>query len=174
MGTIPVLIAIDAESIYNDRSIDVNDNDPSKPTFLDQQQANTNIVMMTNPKSRGSVNNAELKIKAKTSNTIQWRAGTFSLGSEWHTVLYECVVHSGAHLIRGTDFVVSPFKVPVPNDGQEKHPLEITDEKVHTAYWTTLADEEGLVIYTFKFAIYDRDLNLKGYYSWDPSIEITA
>ncbi|WP_424101256.1 AidA/PixA family protein [Moorena producens] len=169
---INVLIGIDADSIFNDRDIPIS-NEPNHPTHLSLEQVNANIVMMTNPQSRGSVNNAELRINTYTSDTIQWRAGTFSLGSEWHTVLYECVVTAGANLIHETEFIVSPLTVPVPSESGNH--LAISSELIHSDYWTTTTtDEPGCVTYTFKFAIYDRGLNVKGYYSWDLFMQISV
>jgi hypothetical protein len=64
------------------------------------------------------------------------------------------------------------MKVPVPSESGNH--LNISSEEIHNAYWTATANAPGLVTYHFQFAIYDRGLNVKGYYSWDPFIHISS
>lgn len=162
---IDVLIVIDAETIL--RTYGTN-TDPTKPA----QIAGERVYMITKKADVISGNaGSELKIAARTLDVVRWRETSLSLNADYDAILYKFVVGSGGTLISPPEAMEVNVNTPLPDPANPLHPKTQT---IKSYFWSSTVLGAGDVAYHFMFMIVDRDGKVKGYYSWDPYIHITA
>ena len=162
---IDVLIAIDAETIIAQFG---KNTDPNNPVAV----TNANLIFMIAKQAdevTGSAGN-ELKIAARTLDTIRWRETTLSLNADYDAILYAFDATSGGDLISPPVPLLAQVKTPLPNPRDPTHP---TSQTIESYFWNCTVLNAGDVTYHFRFMIVDRDNSVQGFYWWDPFIHIT-
>lgn len=162
---IDVLIAVDTETIISKYG---TNSDPDKPV----QITDPSLIFMITKSADAVSGNAgnELKIGAKTLDTIRWRETSLSLNAVYSAILYKFVATSGEDLISTPIPLLAKDETPLPDP---KNPTVPKTQTIETYFWNSTVLNPGDVTYHFNFLIIDRSGNIQGYYWWDPFIQIT-
>lgn len=113
----------------------------------------------------------ELKINAKTMDTLRWRCTTTSLNAAYTGMLYKYFALRGDDLLSTPVPLTAQVTTPLPNPADPLHPARQT---INSSFWSATVLAEGEVTYAFCFMIMDRDGKFLGAYKWDPFISITS
>ncbi|MCL2578185.1 MAG: inclusion body family protein [Defluviitaleaceae bacterium] len=169
-SVINVFIYIDTESLlkkYPNPSKDQNN-----PTGIDHNQGYMFVTGATNVKSQGT---GDLEFTAKIGDFISMYAASSTDNFDDAVLLYGIKRFSGDNVL--SDFTNNVFtrKVPIPSSSSSSVlPARIVDRD----FWSYDArvQRAGREGYMVKFALYTRDgngqISLKGYYCWDPYINV--
>jgi hypothetical protein len=162
---IDVLIAVDTETVISKYGTNT---DPDNPV----QIKDPSLIFMITKSADAVSGNAgnELKIGAKTLDTIRWRETSLSLNAVYSAILYKFVTTSGQELISTPIPLIAKDQTPLPDP---KNPTVPKTQTIETYFWTSTVLDPGDVTYHFNFMIVDRSGNIQGYYWWDPYIQIT-
>lgn len=162
---IDVLIAVDTETIISKYG---GNADPDKPV----QITDPSLIFMITKSADAVTGNAgnELKIGARTLDTIRWRETSLSLNAIYSAILYKFVAVSGDDLISPPVPLLAKDQTPLPDP---KNPTVPKTQTIETYFWSSTVLNPGEVTYHFNFLIVDRDGKIQGYYWWDPFIQIT-
>jgi len=161
--TIDIQVTFDADSILkHDTTPSTNPNEP--------RSVNSKYVFMVVADDEAVSGNggSTLTVKAETDDTIRWRETT--PGVDYSTILYAFKATTGEELITTPQPVTSEVTVPLPNKDNLTEPGR---QKIKDFFWNCIAQTPGNVIYHFNFMIVSRSGKIKGYYYWDPYINIT-
>lgn len=162
-----VLIAFDAETLLE--MIPNPSLDPKNPTFI--RDADKVIFMLTKRGDTISGHGAsELNFIANSSDIIRWRETTLEGNTGLNVQLYNYYISKGQDLITPPSMQPISVIIPVPNPSDPGKPKNF--QKVADYLWQSTALDTGNVVYTFFFAILNRDGSPLGYFSWDPYITI--
>ncbi|MDB6183168.1 inclusion body family protein [Paracoccus fistulariae] len=113
----------------------------------------------------------ELKITAKTMDTLRWRCTSMSLNAAYSGMLYKFFALKGGSLISKPQPLDAQVTTPLPNPADPTQPGAQT---ITSAFWSATVLAQGEVTYTFCFMILDRTGKPLGYFKWDPFISITT
>ena len=162
---IDVLIAVDTETIIAKFGTNA---DPNKPV----QITDASLIFMITKTADAVSGNAgnELKIGAKTLDTIRWRETSLSLNAVYSALLYKFVAVTGGDLISPPIPLLAEEQTPLPDPSNPTVPKTQT---IKTYFWNSTVLNPGEVTYHFNFMIIDRSGAIQGYYWWDPFIQIT-
>lgn len=162
---IDVLIAVDTETIISKFGTNT---DPDKPV----QVTDSSLIFMITKSDDAVTGNAgsELKIGAKTLDTIRWRETSLSLNAIYSALLYKFVPTAGGDLISPPIPLLAQVQTPLPDPSNPTIPKTQT---IESYFWDSTVLSPGNVTYHFNFMIIDRSGNVQGYYWWDPFIQIT-
>lgn len=162
---IDILMAVDADTIISSYPPGT----PSKPTPIDETMIYLIVRQENGVFGEGT---GELKVTARTLDTLRWRETSLSVNATYSAILYKYAPVGGKQNILSTPYpVVAEVKTPLPVPGNLLHPATQT---INSFFWSAQAIAEGEITYAFNFMLTDRDNIVQGYYSWDPFIQVTA
>jgi hypothetical protein len=170
-SVINVFIYIDTESLlakYPNPSID-----PNKPTGIDHKQGYMFVTGAVNSKNQGT---GDLEFTAKVGDFVSMYAASSSNNFDDAILLYRIARFKGDTVLSDFSNNVFTRKVPVPSSSSSSVlPARIVDHD----FWSYDARvlRTGSEGYTVNFALYTRNnstgqIELKGYYYWDPVINV--
>lgn len=165
---IDVLASIDAETIA--ATYGKNNTDPNHPRQVDQKYIHMVVKDASALKGQGG---GELEIQAFTLDEIRWRSTSLTLEGSYDVLFYGFVATEGAKLISKPEPRLVTVKSLLPDPD---NPLKPTIQTTQNYFWECTVEQQGEVTYHLQFMIYERssgNLNLVGYYWWDPFIKIT-
>lgn len=162
---IDVLVAVDADTIISKYGTNTDANNPVQIT-------DSSLIFMITKQADAVSGNAgnELKIGAKTLDTIRWRETSLSLNAAYSALLYKFVASSGGDLISPPIPLLVEVKTPLPDPSNPTTPKTQT---IESYFWNSTVLKAGSVTYHFNFMILDRTGAVQGYCWWDPFIRIT-
>lgn len=162
---IDILMAVDADTIVSRYGAGT----AATPASIDESMI---YLIVRGDQGMFGQGTGELKVAARTLDTLRWRETSLTLNATYSAILYLYQVKGGQTDILSTpEPVVAEVNTPLPNPGDLLHP---STQTVNNYFWTAQAVAPGEVTYTFSFMIVDRDNVVQGYYSWDPFIQVTA
>ncbi|UQI42246.1 AidA/PixA family protein [Vreelandella venusta] len=162
---IDILMAVDADTIISNSPPGTS----SKPTSIDETMIYLIVRQENGVFGEGT---GELKVTARTLDTLRWRETSLSANATYSAILYKYEPIGGEQGILSTPYpIVAEVKTPLPVPGDPLHPVTQT---INSYFWSAQAVAEGEITYAFNFMLTDRDNIVQGYYSWDPFIQITA
>ena len=162
---IDVLVAVDTDTIISKYGTNTDSTNPVQIT-------DPSLIFMITKQADAVSGNAgsELKIGAKTLDTIRWRETSLSLNAVYSTLLYKFVSSSGEDLISPPTPLLAEVQDPLPDPSNPTSPKTQT---IESYFWNSTVLKAGNVTYHFNFMILDRTGAVQGYYWWDPYIQIT-
>ncbi len=160
---IDILIVIDAEGLV----ADYPPGTAASPTMIDKPLI---YMMVRQGNADFGEGTDELKITARTEDTIRWREATLSLNGDYVAMLYDFFALRGADLISKPEPLVATVKAPLPNPA---NPLQPGTQAISNYFWTSTVLSPGETTYAFRFAVMDRHGAVQGYFAWDPFIKIS-
>ncbi len=162
---IDVLIAVDADTIISKYGTNTDADNPVQIT-------DTSLIFMITKQADAISGNAgnELKIGAKTLDTIRWRETSLTLNAAYSTLLYKFVAAAGGDLISAPIPLLAEVQTPLPDPANPTSPQTQT---IESYFWNSTVLKPGNVTYHFNFMILDRTGAVQGYYWWDPFIQIS-
>ncbi|MCG8345653.1 MAG: inclusion body family protein [Chlorobiales bacterium] len=117
---------------------------------------------------------ADLVVKAKVNDYIQWRSESLSGNTDQAAIIYKIARFSGDQVTSDVEMRVSypPTPIPDPKNPTSYNAVE-TQADVHLSCEVLNKGTEGYQVY---FYIVNKDdytgeLKTFGYYYWDPTIE---
>lgn len=113
----------------------------------------------------------ELKIKARTMDTIRWRCASISLNGAYSGMLYKFFTLKGGELLSPAQPMNAEVSVPLPNT---QDPTQPGRQTITSSFWSSTILKAGEVTYAFCFLVLDRGGTVLGAYKWDPFIQITT
>lgn len=162
---INVLVAIDSDSILAKYGPNTS---KDNPPFI----SGSNLIFMITEQDNvvsGQAGN-ELCIKGVPGDTVRWRETTLALNPNTDVLLYGFEATQGQGLFTDPVAVEPATIIALPNKDNVYAPKL---EKITTYYWTSDLLDVGNVTYHFKFMILNAAGQVKGYYQWDPFIQIS-
>lgn len=162
---IDVLVVVDADTIISEYGTNTDANNPVQIT-------DSSLIFMVTKQADAVSGNAgnELKIGAKTLDTIRWRETSLSLNAAYSALLYKFVAASGGDLISSPMPLLVEVKTPLPDSA---NPTSIKTQIIESYFWNSTVLEAGSVTYHFNFMILDQTGAVQGYFWWDPFIKIS-
>jgi len=162
---IDILMAVDADTIVTSYRPGAS----TSPISIDESM----IYLIVRRDNGGfGQGTGELKVVARTLDTLRWRETSLAANATYSAVLYRYQPAGGKPDILSTpESVVAEVNTPLPSPGDPLHPSMQT---IRNYFWTAQAISPGEVTYAFQFMIIDRCNVVQGYYSWDPFIQVTA
>lgn len=162
---IDILMAVDADSIVSSYPPGTS----SRPTSIDETMIYLIVRQENGVFGEGT---GELKVTARTLDTLRWRETSLSANATFSAILYQYEPVGGKTDILSDPMpIVAEVKTPLPDPGDLLHP---TTQTINSYFWSAQAIAEGEITYAFNFMIIDRDNLVQGYYTWDPFIQVTA
>lgn len=113
----------------------------------------------------------ELKITARTMDTIRWRCTSMSLDAAYSGMLYQFFTIKGDDLLSPAEPLNAEVSVPLPNTSD---PTQPSRQSITSSFWSSTILKPGEVTYAFQFMVLDRAGKVLGAYKWDPFIQITS
>ncbi|WP_448663451.1 AidA/PixA family protein [Sphingomonas sp. CJ20] len=177
MATINIDVVIDAQTIFNDN----NPGTFATPTPIPHEY----IYMVTQPQYVASTTpttqaTADLSIVANVGDNIRWTFSTLSQETMMYALPYQITTFGGTNVMTTPiPLQLQPsmpiMTVPIPNTG----PAYTDAVQYYYTMQATIASNEGTSPeqYMIYFMLVTTTNNLPatvGYYSWDPTINVTA
>ncbi|KVU45840.1 hypothetical protein WK69_14930 [Burkholderia ubonensis] len=114
---------------------------------------------------------SNLRIKAEVEDVIRWRTVSLTDQADYKCFLYRFKSY-GANLLSDVHYLTTNINQPYPLQGWPDNNL-VGEEKRADYYAQATVLAPGTETYAFYVAIYDRHAQPKGYFYWDPYINIS-
>ncbi|MBN3817982.1 hypothetical protein G3N57_15800 [Paraburkholderia sp. Se-20369] len=178
---IDVLTAFDVEEILN--KYPALSRNREQPTPLVNSVSMNTIYMLTThahavygqgqggDQGEGGSN---LRIKADVNDIIRWRTVSLTDAADYKCFLYRFKwvgSSTGRDLLGPVTFQTANIAEPYPAQGWPEN-NKVNEEPTADYYAQATVLSPGIETYTFSVGIYDRHAQLKGYFYWDPYINI--
>lgn len=164
-----VNIIINATRLINDFTGKTVSKDSTRPTPIDHTYQ---YMVVSEGSSISGQGTGDLSFGAKQGDVVRFYATSEFNNFDVPVILYDLFKISGDDVFSNPDFTLEPFPGTETVAPKSFNPLVLKNPNPNQDFWfaQNTVNSKGTEAYGLKFAVYNSDLTLFGYFQWDPTI----